>query len=65
MPESLLASTSPARVSLSLATAPMSPGPSSSMDSISLPRGAASWPMRSLVRRVALVTWESDFKTPE
>ena len=42
------ASTSPAWVSLSLATAPMSPGPNSLACSESLPCGISSWPTRSL-----------------
>ena len=42
------ASQSPARVSLSLATAPMSPGPNVSVCVTSLPRGSSSCPMRSL-----------------
>ena len=42
------ASQSPARVSLSLATAPMSPGPNASAWTVSLPWNRTSWPMRSL-----------------
>ena len=42
------ASQSPACVSLSLATAPMSPGPNASACLTSLPWGTSSWPMRSL-----------------
>ena len=52
----------PARVSFSLATAPMSPGPSSSIGSISLPRGAASWPSRSFCTRVTLSTCDSELQ---
>jgi hypothetical protein len=43
----------------------MSPGPSSSIGSISLPRGTESWPIRSFARRFTLVAWESLFSTPE
>ncbi len=43
------ASQSPARVSLSFATAPMSPGPKASVWLTSLPCGTSSWPMRSLL----------------
>ena len=50
-------STSPAWVSLSLATAPMSPGPNSSTCSDSLPWGASSWPTRSLTCARQLKTW--------
>ena len=42
------ASQSPARVSLSLATAPMSPGPKPWDWRLSLPSKDSSWPMRSL-----------------
>ena len=42
------ASQSPAWVSLSLATAPMSPGPNASVCLKSLPCGTSSCPMRSL-----------------
>ena len=42
------ASQSPARVSLSLATAPMSPGPNESACVTSLPCGTSSCPIRSL-----------------
>ncbi len=62
---SFAASTSPARVSRSFGTAPMSPGPSSSIGCISLPSGAASWPMRSFSRRVTFWAWESEARTPE
>ena len=59
------ASTSPARVSRSFATAPISPGPSSSTLSISFPRRLESCPIRSFCRRVAFMTWESEPSTPE
>ena len=58
----LAASTSPARVSRSFATAPMSPGPSSSIGVISLPSGAASWPIRSFSPRTTFWTWESELQ---
>ena len=42
------ASQSPARVSLSFATPPMSPGPNSSAVPVALPANIISWPIRSL-----------------
>ena len=58
------ASQSPARVSLSLATAPMSPGPNASVCSTSLPRGSSSCPMRSLLWVRVLSTCVSWVITP-
>ena len=60
----LAASTSPAWVSFSLATAPMSPGPNSSVCPISLPCGSSSWPMRSFVSARRFITCESWLITP-
>ncbi len=53
------ASQSPALVSLSLATAPMSPGPNSSACSLSRPENTSSCPMRSLACARVLSTCES------
>ena len=61
---STAASQSPARVSFSLATAPMSPGPNSSTGSDSLPEKRISWPMRSLPWERVLSTWLSWAMTP-
>ena len=58
------ASQSPARVSLSLATAPMSPGPKLSVWLTSLPRGSSSCPIRSLLCVRVLSTWVSCVMTP-
>ena len=58
------ASQSPARVSLSLATAPMSPGPKASAWVTSLPCGTSSWPMRSLLWVRVLSTCVSWVITP-
>ena len=58
------ASQSPARVSLSFATAPMSPGPKASVWSTSLPRGSSSCPMRSLLCVRVLSTCVSWVITP-
>jgi hypothetical protein len=58
------ASQSPARVSFSLATAPMSPGPNSSTCSLSLPQNRMSWPIRSLPWARVLSTCESWVTTP-
>ena len=52
-------SQSPARDSLSLETAPMSPGPKASTCAVSLPWNSTSWPMRSLLAVRALTTWVS------
>ena len=58
------ASQSPARVSLSFATAPMSPGPNASVCLTSLPCGTSSWPMRSLEWARVLSTCESWLSVP-
>ena len=58
------ASQSPARVSLSLATAPMSPGPKASAWPCSRPSGTISVPMRSLACARVLSTWVSGRITP-
>ena len=53
------ASQSPERVSLSFATAPMSPGPNSSTCTTSLPANVNSWPIRSRACARVLSTWVS------
>ncbi len=58
------ASQSPARVSLSLATAPMSPGPNSCTWRTSLPANTTSWPIRSLTCARVFSTWLSARITP-
>ena len=58
-------SVSPVSVSLSLATTPISPGPSASTGFCVLPMSQPRWPMRSLTSRVALSTWLSERKVPE
>ena len=60
----LESSQSPALVSFSLATAPMSPGPKASACPVSLPSNTISWPIRSLLWVRELSTWESCFTTP-
>ena len=57
-------SQSPALVSLSFATAPMSPGPKASAWPVSLPSNTISWPMRSLLSVRELTTCESCSMTP-
>ena len=58
-------SVSPVRVSLSLATTPISPGPSDSTAFWVLPMRWPRCPMRSFPPRVALSTWLSALKVPE
>ena len=58
------ASQSPARVSFSFATAPMSPGPNASVWVTSLPCGTSSCPMRSLAWARVLSTCESWVSVP-
>ncbi len=61
---SVAASTSPEWVSLSFATAPMSPGPISSACPVSLPCGISSWPIRSFWCARQLCTWVSGIIVP-
>src|SRR4029450_6109237 len=56
---------SPVSVSLSLATTPISPGPSASIVFCVLPCSQPMCPTRSLAPRVALSTWLSDRNGPE
>ena len=58
------ASQSPALVSLSFATAPMSPGPNSSAWPVPAPSNVTSWPIRSLEWVRVLSTCVSCFITP-
>ena len=58
------ASQSPAFVSLSLATAPMSPGPNSFAWPVWLPSKVTSCPIRSLLWVRVLRTWLSCLITP-
>ena len=58
------ASQSPARVSLSFATAPMSPGPNSFAWPVWPPSKVTSWPIRSLVWARVFSTCESCLITP-
>ena len=58
------ASQSPARVSFSLATAPISPGPNSLTCSTSLPANTSSWPILSLTWARVFSTWLSARITP-
>ena len=55
---------SPACVSFSFATAPMSPGPNSSAWPVSLPCGTSSWPIRSFEWLRRLKTCESGIRVP-
>ena len=59
------ASVSPVSVTVSLATAPISPALSSPIGSCSLPWSSSSWPIRSSSPRVAFQTWACEWSVPD